>query len=78
MIVAVDFTIPFLCLCLEAQVNGACADDQVHQGHQGRPELMKPVEPAINEDHMTCVTGVARCLDHSQEMFLLLLPYCTL
>lgn len=53
-----NFTIPFLSLCPEAQVNGACADNQEDQEAQARPELVKPVEPAINEEHMTCVTGV--------------------
>lgn len=48
----------FLSLCPEAQVNGACADEQEEQEEQRRPELVKPVEPAINEEHMACVTGV--------------------
>lgn len=63
-------TVPFLPLRPEAQLNGACAnnqgehrnerdqEDQDEQEEQGRPELVKPVEPAINEEHMTCVTGV--------------------
>lgn len=53
--------IPFPSVCVEAQVNGGCADeqeDQEDQEVQGRPEPVKPVEPAIVEEHMTCVTGV--------------------
>lgn len=53
-----NFSVPFLYLRLEAQVNGACADDLEDEEDQRRPELVKPVEPAINEEHMTCVTGV--------------------
>lgn len=57
-----NFIIPLLSVCVEAQVNGGCADEQEDQEDQGRPEPVKPAEPAIVEEHMTCVTGVNEML----------------
>lgn len=39
----------------EKQINGSSLDKQEDRG---RREVVKPVEPAVTEEHMSCVTGM--------------------